>query len=203
MTEARRDFTREEILATAQRLFTERGVRATSIGQVAAAAGMTRANLYYYFSSKDELLRETLSATLRRYRQNWSTVPDGATLSELAEHMVSLRYQEVARSGPMDLRFFYLLLTDQAGEREAEMVRAEIEMVADTIRRFLRQGQRRGEVRPDLEVERIAHWLIMQLMGLDMLWLVNPQAVDLQQMAAEISAEFLDRTALPPPATRT
>ncbi len=89
---------------------------------------MTRANLYYYFSSKDELLRETLSATLRRYRQNWSTVPDGATLSELAEHMVSLRYQEVARSGPMDLRFFYLLLTDQAGEREAEMVRAEIEM---------------------------------------------------------------------------
>src|SRR5262245_301552 len=52
MAEARRDFTREEILATAERLFTEQGVRATSIGQVAAAAGMTRANLYYYFPSK-------------------------------------------------------------------------------------------------------------------------------------------------------
>jgi AcrR family transcriptional regulator len=195
MAQARRDFTREEILATAQRLFTERGVRATSIGQVAAAAGMTRANVYYYFSSKDELLRETLSTTLQRYRQNWSTVPDGATLAELAEHMVSYRYQEVARSGPMDLRFFYLLLTEQTGEQEAEMVRAEIESVADTIRRFLVKGQQRGEVRADLDVGQVAYWLIMQMMGLDMLWLVNPEAVDLQQMAAEIAERFLHQAA--------
>jgi len=56
MAQARRDFTREEILTTAQRLFTERGVRATSIGQVAAVVGMTRANLYYYFSSKESIV---------------------------------------------------------------------------------------------------------------------------------------------------
>jgi AcrR family transcriptional regulator len=202
MTEARRDFTREEILSTAQRLFTERGVRATSIGQVAAAAGMTRANVYYYFSSKDELLRETLATTLQRYRENWSTVPDNATLPELAEHMVVYRYREVARSGQLDLRFFYLLLTDQTGEREAEMVRAEIEQVAETIRSFLVAGQQRGDVRADLDVEHISHWLIMQMMGLDMLWLVNPQAVDLQQMAAEIADQFLQRAAIQPPAAK-
>lgn len=199
MARARRDFTRDEILATAQRLFTERGVRGTSIGQVAAAAGMTRANLYYYFSSKDELLRETLATTLQRYRENWSTVPDDATLPELAQHMVIYRYREVARSGPMDLRFFYLLLTDQTGKREAELVRAEIEQVSETIRRFLVAGQQRGEVRADLEVEPVAYWLIMQMMGLDMLWLVNPQALDLQQMAAEIADHFLQRAASVPP----
>jgi AcrR family transcriptional regulator len=202
MTEARRDFTREEILSTAQRLFTERGVRATSIGQVAAAAGMTRANVYYYFSSKDELLRETLATTLQRYRENWSTVPDEATLPELAEHMVVYRYREVARSGPMDLRFFYLLLADQTGEREAEMVRAEIGQVAETIRSFLVAGQQRGDVRADLDVAHISHWLIMQMMGLDMLWLVNPEAVDLEQMAAEIADQFLDRAAVQPPPAR-
>jgi AcrR family transcriptional regulator len=193
MAQARRDFTREEILTTAERLFTEQGVRATSIAQVAAAVGMTRANLYYYFPSKDELLRETLAATLQRYRENWSTVPDDATLPELAEHMVVYRYREVAHSGPMDLRFFYLLLTDQAGKREADMVRTEIEQVAETIRRFLVDGQERGDVRTDLDVRGAAYWLIMEMMGLDMLWLVNPDALDLQQMAAQIAERFLER----------
>ena len=200
MAQARRDFTREEILTTAQRLFTERGVRATSIGQVAAVVGMTRANLYYYFSSKDELLRETLATTLQRYRQNWSTVPDDATLPEFAEHMVVYRYREVARSGPTDLRFFYLLLTDQAGKREADMVRAEIDQVAETIRRFLVKGQERGDVRADLDVRRAAYWLIMEMMGLDMLWLINPEAIDLQQMADEIADRFLREIATHPPA---
>ena len=68
-------------------------------------ANHDRANLYYYFPSKDDLLRETLATTLQRYRENWSTVPDDATLTELADHMVIYRYREVARSGPMDLRF--------------------------------------------------------------------------------------------------
>jgi AcrR family transcriptional regulator len=201
MGEARREFTREEILTTAQRLFTERGVRATSIGQVAAAVGMTRANLYYYFPSKDDLLRETLASTLQRYRQNWSTVPRGATLIELAEHTVTYRYQEVARSGPTDLRFFYVLLTDQAGKREADMVRAEIEQVAEVIRRALAEGQQRGEVRADLDLRRLAYWLIMEMMGLDMLWLINPEAVDLQGLAADIVERFLAQASHPPVAT--
>jgi AcrR family transcriptional regulator len=198
MGEARREFTREEILTTAQRLFTERGVRATSIGQVAAAVGMTRANLYYYFPSKDDLLSETLASTLQRYRQNWSTVPCDATLIELAEHTVTYRYQEVARSGPTDLRFFYVLLTDQAGKREADMVRAEIEQVAEVIRRALAEGQQRGEVRADLDLRRLAYWLIMEMMGLDMLWLINPEAVDLQGLAADIVERFLAQAAHPP-----
>jgi hypothetical protein len=39
----------------------------------------------------------------------------------------------------------------------------------------------------------------MEMMGLDMLWLVNPEAVDLQQTAAEIADRFLQRVATHPP----
>jgi AcrR family transcriptional regulator len=191
MAEVRRDFTREEILTTAERLFCEQGFRATSMGQVATAVGMTRANVYYYFPSKDDLLREALATSLHRYRENWSTISDDATLAEMAEHVVVYRYRQVARSGPTDLRFFYVLLTDEAGRQTADFVRAEIEQVADMICRFLVSGQQRGSVRPDLDVHRAAHWLIAEMMGLDMLWLINPLAFDLEQMALEIADRFL------------
>jgi AcrR family transcriptional regulator len=193
MAQARRDFTRDEILATAERLFTERGIRATSIGQVAEAVGMARANLYYYFPSKEDLLRETLIATLQRYRDNWAAIPEGATLAEVADHVVVYRYREVARSGPTDLRFFYVLLTDQAGGQAADRVKAEIESVGEMMRDVLREGQDRGEVRADLDVHEAAYTLIMQMMGLDMLWLTNPDALDLGHTAADIAARFVEK----------
>ncbi|MDT7622618.1 MAG: Bacterial regulatory protein tetR family [Pseudonocardiales bacterium] len=51
-TEARREVVRAEIIATAQRVFTKSGVRATSMGQIAEAVGLGRPALYHYFPSK-------------------------------------------------------------------------------------------------------------------------------------------------------
>ena len=195
MAQARRDFTRDEILAMAERLFTEQGVRATSIGQVAEAVGMTRANLYYYFPSKDDLLRETLLVTLQRYRDNWARIPEDASLVEVADHVVTLRFAEVARQGPLDLRFFYVLLTDQAGRDEADQVRAEIESVSVRIQEALVRGQDRGEVGSAVDVREAAYSVIMEIMGLDMLWLTNPDALDLMETAAGIARRFVDRVA--------
>jgi len=45
----------DRILAAAERLFTERGIAATEMSQVAEAAGCSRATLYRYFDSKHAL----------------------------------------------------------------------------------------------------------------------------------------------------
>lgn len=48
---------REEIIQAASRLFRERGYKAVTLAQVAEITGMDRATIYYYVSSKEELLR--------------------------------------------------------------------------------------------------------------------------------------------------
>jgi AcrR family transcriptional regulator len=50
--------TRETILATAQRLFGEKGYDATSLRQIADAVGTTKAAVYYHFPAKEHLLLE-------------------------------------------------------------------------------------------------------------------------------------------------
>lgn len=53
---------RDRLLATADRLFLERGIRAVGIDLVLAESGVAKASLYRWFRSKDELVAEWLRA---------------------------------------------------------------------------------------------------------------------------------------------
>lgn len=60
---AKRASKRETALDCAARLFNERGIAATGIGDVAAAMQVTRAALYYYFDERDDLVFQTYERT--------------------------------------------------------------------------------------------------------------------------------------------
>ena len=75
--------TRREILAAAEELFYGVGIRATTVDEIAAKAGITKKTLYYHFRSKDELIAAYLAArdgpTLERF-QRWAG--DEGTVAE-------------------------------------------------------------------------------------------------------------------------
>lgn len=50
--------TRQHILDVAMRLFSQQGVSATSLAQIAQAAGVTRGAIYWHFKDKSDLFGE-------------------------------------------------------------------------------------------------------------------------------------------------
>jgi AcrR family transcriptional regulator len=54
--------TRDRIVTTALRLFSERGTAAVSVRELAEAAGVTVPGLYYHFASKADLIRAVYAA---------------------------------------------------------------------------------------------------------------------------------------------
>lgn len=58
------DAIKQSILAAAAKLFAERGFEATSINDVAAAAGLSKAGIYHYYESKTVILRTMLTEHL-------------------------------------------------------------------------------------------------------------------------------------------
>jgi len=56
--------TRKTVLETARRLFTEHGFDATSLQLIADTMGVTKANVYYYFRTKIEILEALLEGTV-------------------------------------------------------------------------------------------------------------------------------------------
>ena len=55
---------RVELVRIATRLFKERGFQSTKLADVAQAAGLDRATIYYYVSSKEELFHESVEGVL-------------------------------------------------------------------------------------------------------------------------------------------
>lgn len=57
---------RDEIVQAASRLFKERGYKGVTLAQIAEVAGVDRATIYYYVSSKEELLRVAVEHLVER-----------------------------------------------------------------------------------------------------------------------------------------
>ena len=77
---------REELLATAERLFYEEGFHATGIDRLVAEAGIARMTLYNHFPSKEALIEEVLERRFRRYLDELQDAIDrrGATPAVMA-----------------------------------------------------------------------------------------------------------------------
>jgi len=65
---AQAERTRQQILQTAQRLFTELGYDATSLQMIADELGLTKAAVYYHFRAKSDILHATIRPGVERFK---------------------------------------------------------------------------------------------------------------------------------------
>jgi AcrR family transcriptional regulator len=64
--------TRDRVLSAALELFNERGSSAVTTNHVAARAGISPGNLYYWFGDKDEIVRELYAQYVGAYERVWA-----------------------------------------------------------------------------------------------------------------------------------
>lgn len=83
------DRTREQILHAAAKLFREQGFAATTLRQIAVRAKLKAGSIYYYFSSKNEILDEVLELGIQvvfdAVRQTLDALPKNASGRERIE----------------------------------------------------------------------------------------------------------------------
>jgi TetR/AcrR family transcriptional regulator, cholesterol catabolism regulator len=150
---------RDELLGLAASMFAERGLRATTVRDIADGAGILSGSLYHHFSSKeemvDELLRDFLDWLFNRYRE----IVDSETnpLERLKglfmvsfeaiedRHAQVVIYQDEAQRLLAQPRFSYI----------EDMNRQQRKMWLE----LLNQGVKQGYFRPDLEVDLIYRFI--------------------------------------------
>lgn len=150
---------RGELLELAAAMFAERGLRATTVRDIADAAGILSGSLYHHFSSKeemvDELLRGFLDWLFARYREIMDTEANalarlkGLFLAsfEAIEHRHSqvVIYQDEAKRLSSQPRFSYI----------EDMNRRQRKMWVEV----LNQGIDEGYFHPDLDVDLVYRFI--------------------------------------------
>lgn len=93
------------ILDAALEVFSTRGFAGTTVDQVAAAAGMSKPNLLYYFASKEEVYRTLLDLQLDDWVLPLDRIrEDGEPLEELRAYI--RRKLELSRQRPRESRLY-------------------------------------------------------------------------------------------------
>ncbi len=153
--------TAARILAAAEDLFSRCGFDAASMNDIAEAAGVSKANIFHHFESKNALylavVRNACADSIERLQQLQHE--DGAIPVQLADfagkHLKSLlEHDRVSR---LILRE----LLSEKGARHAQELAEKVfgENFAILVE-IVRTGQHRGELRADLDPAMVATLLI-------------------------------------------
>ena len=180
----------QEIVAAAARVFQEKGYHAATTRDIAAAVGIQQASLYYYISSKEELLYLVVREPIMRlYAQVEAIVKSSLPARTKIER--SIRAHLVAFDENYPHMFVFV--------QELHNV---VQALQDTLREFpgryqslwedlLRQGVAKGELRADLDVTTTA-LMILGMCNWMYRWYRKGGRLDTQAVAERYASAILD-----------
>ena len=154
---------RDLILDAAERLFATKGFAATTIKQIATAADVNSALLYYYFENKETLYRETIRRILSAMTgEGLGLLDHPASPAEGIRALV--RFQSTFLSSRPHLP--RLIAREFAGHETTNATPLFGELLARLFHRLcdiIREGQDQGDFRSDLTPEYAAISTISQV----------------------------------------
>jgi AcrR family transcriptional regulator len=150
---------RDELLQLAATMFAERGLRATTVRDIADSAGILSGSLYHHFKSKEqmveEVLRDFLDWLFGRYREIVDTEPDPlARLKGLfmaSFEAIEHRHAQVVIYQDEAKRLSALPQFDFVEARNKEQRKMWVDV--------LNQGISEGCLRPDLDVDLVYRFI--------------------------------------------
>ncbi|MCI9315486.1 MAG: TetR family transcriptional regulator [Lachnospiraceae bacterium] len=147
---------RENIVSAASVLFMEKGIAATSMDDIAKAAGYSKATLYVYFENKEEIVGILVLNSMKK-------LYDHISAALVQQEATKARYDLICRGLVQyqeEFPFYFRMVLDKINidfenndylpeEKETYRIGEEIN---EKIKYFLRSGMEKGDLRDNLEI---------------------------------------------------
>ncbi|MCI1693145.1 TetR/AcrR family transcriptional regulator [Aneurinibacillus aneurinilyticus] len=148
--------TRDRILQSAIQLIAANGYKATSMGAIAAEAGVSTGLLYRYFSSKSEIFNEVFQQiSTREIAACWAAASTGTTSRDRLTRVLDTFSRRAFR----ERRLAWAMLIEPVDEHlDAERLRFRTPY-RDIFSSLLREAVAAGEI-PPLAVEVVASAIV-------------------------------------------
>lgn len=145
---------KSEIRRAAVTVFAAKGYHNTRVSDIAAEAGVAHGLVYHYFAGKEDVLADVFQGT-------WGQIEQGITSIASSEATASQQLKDVVRLllgsyrlAPELVRVVVLEVT-RSGHLRAQV--DEVAQVFAIIERIIADGQRRGELRSDIDATLVSY----------------------------------------------
>ncbi len=133
----------ERILDAALEIFSENGFRGSTIDQIAAAAGMSKPNLLYYFKNKEEIHQTLIDRLLKIWLAPLEKIDEnGDPMTEITGYI--RRKIEMSKDLPRESRLFANEMLHGAPRTLAKLegdLKELVDRKAEVINRWIQDGK--------------------------------------------------------------
>jgi len=171
---------RQQILDVAAENFADKGFYATSLADIAEQAGITPAGILHHFKSKELLLTELLRLRDARDIEEVTAAagvrPHGASF---LHHLIATAY--VNERQPVTTRLYAVLSAESltVGHPAQRWFQKRYAGLRAMIVDALDEAKSDGHVHADVDSATTAIAIIAAMDGLQIQWLLNPEAIDM------------------------
>jgi AcrR family transcriptional regulator len=182
------------ILATASRLFAEKGYSQTTTAEIAREAGVAEGTLYHHFGSKDGIFLTLFDETMEGFLSGIEEIlAGGRTGRESLSALVRFHFGYVSRHGEQ----FLILLRDFPIHMTVEHLaagspqRVRIDRITELFSRVLARGKSDGTLHLPFPVRETAEMLRGTFYGTTRLKMLDLIQVPLPRLARMMEAYWL------------
>jgi AcrR family transcriptional regulator len=185
---------REEILRAAGDVFAEHGYRGASLALIAERVGMSTPGLLHHFPTKEHLLVDLLAL---RHEQDSERVTKLSTAhgGRVLDALLELAARNATTPGLV--RLFTVLAAESVddGHPGHDWFVGRYRATRRSVCEMLRDEQRRGLIRDDFDIELTAAQILAMFDGVQLQWLLDPEAVDLVATLGDYLRDLQSRLA--------
>lgn len=204
MSHPKSAITRQRILDAAARAFSLKGYATTTINDIAMTAEMQGGSIYYYFESKDDILKEVLDVGITRVfsavRLAIGSLPASSAFSEKLEAAVTAHLTMLLQQS--DYTSANIRVFEQAPTAVKQQNRKLRAAYGGYWGQLLSEGQRAGAIRKDVDL-MVLRLLLLGAMNWAATWyrpgnLAVPELArnvcDIVLNGAGLNSDYLERS---------
>ncbi|UMG91185.1 TetR/AcrR family transcriptional regulator [Nocardioides sp. TF02-7] len=144
----RQSLVRAEIVATAARVFAERGFRKATLGDIASSLGISRASLYHYVDGKEDLLEQVIGDVSERHARMLAGLADRSDLTPTEKLVEATRHLVLDFGANANVMRVFLR---EEVELPPHLLARHVDWKAQSdsaLRRIMTEGVEQGVFRP-------------------------------------------------------
>lgn len=170
--ERRRAETRDRIIRAALRLFSERGVTATTVEDITKSADVGKGTFFNYFPSKEHILACLCQLQMGKIRKLVSKAIHSTDTLDGVLYRIALTVTEEFESSPALVQSILApLFSSESARRQ---MTDDFESDRQVLAKLMEARQERGEIRDDLTPTDLALQFQRALFGTTVLWSLDP-----------------------------
>ena len=166
--------TQDMIITAASRIMTEKGIKTTSLSDIAREVGISKGTLYYYYASKNDIIFDITEKHLNQISAEMFALLEQIELETKPSEIIKIVFTKILSAETRDKLHFYLIgdsLTNNEylKNRFKEKYRVWREMIEEGLRKILKNKTINYNALASLILAAIDGFTIQSLIGIEKL----------------------------------